>query len=90
MYGVYIFYVDTHALVHFVDEDKTSIVPLRRLDKKDDLCTGDTCSVAWTDKKKYQGTLIFSGIFLIVSTTFYTNKEIFAWVYFLNGWMIYH
>ena len=54
-------YADTHALVYFLDERKTSIVPLKRVDKKDGMRTGEACDVMWSDKKRYQGTLIFTG-----------------------------
>lgn len=52
LYLLCIFYVDNHALVHFVNEDKASIVPLKQLEKKVGLCTANEYSVVWTDKKK--------------------------------------
>ena len=43
----------THALVNFVDEDLSAIVPMKRLIERD--AEGDTrkfLDVLWTDKKK--------------------------------------
>ena len=59
------FILDTHGLVHFEDEEKSSIVPLKRIDKMDGMHIGDTCFVVWSDKKRYKGKLIFSGIVFI-------------------------
>lgn len=56
------FILDTHALVHFKDDEKSSIVPLKGIDKMDSMCISDTCYVVWSDKKRYKGKLIFSGI----------------------------
>ena len=52
---------DTHALVNFSDENSCSIVPIKRLERKERLHVGDDCHVIWSDKKKYSGTLILSG-----------------------------
>ena len=43
--------VDTHALVHFNDEYTSSIVPLKHLEKQEDLFAGEGCCVIWSDKK---------------------------------------
>ena len=55
---------DSHALVHFHDESTSSIIPLHRIVKEDDLHAGDPCFVVWSNKKKYPGILIFSGTLL--------------------------
>ena len=52
----------------FLDERKTSIVPLKRLVKKLGMRTGDQCDILWSDKKKYQGTLIFTGMIICLIT----------------------
>jgi len=53
-------------LVHFQEEQLSSIVPIKRVEKKEDLCAGENCYVIWSDNKKYPGTLIFSGIDLVL------------------------
>ena len=59
-------FVGTHALVHFQDEDISSIVPVKRIDKVEELSDGDSCFVTWSDRKKYFGTLLLAGSFVIV------------------------
>jgi len=54
----------THALVHFQDEDTSSIVPVKRIDKGEGLSLGELCNVTWSDRKKYMGTLLFAGNFV--------------------------
>ena len=52
----------THALINFVDEDLSAIVPTKRLMERD--AEGDTrnfLDVLWTDKNLYKATLIMSG-----------------------------
>lgn len=56
--------LDSHALVQFINEDdKTSIVPIKRIAKKDELMYQGSCDVIWSNNKKYRGFLIFSGTF---------------------------
>ena len=59
-------FVGTHALVHFQDEDRSSIVPLKCIDKVEELSVGDSCFVTWSDSKKYFVTLLLAGSFVIV------------------------
>ena len=59
-----VLYTDTHALVNFQDEDTSSIVPVNRTDKMEELSLGDMCFVTWSDRKKYKGTLLFAGNFV--------------------------
>ena len=54
--------LDTHALVHFNEDNTSAIVPIKRLVKEDNLTTGHQCSVLWSNRKKYAGTLVCSGI----------------------------
>ena len=58
--------VGTHALVHFQDEDRSSIVPVKCIDKVEELSVGDSCFVTWSDRKKYFGTLLLAGSFVII------------------------
>ena len=53
---------DTHALVYFDSEERSSIVPLKRLEKRDDLFVGESCFVIWSDNKRYSGTLLCAGM----------------------------
>ena len=53
--------LDTHALVHFNEDNTSAIVPIKRLEKEDNLTTGHQCSVLWSNKK-YSGILMCSGI----------------------------
>ena len=55
------YFVDTHALVQFMEDYTSSIVPLERLEKNQELCVGESCFVRWSNGKKYGGTLICSG-----------------------------
>ena len=64
-YYCFNFPIDTHALVYFQEEQLSSIVPIKHVEKKEDLCAGENCYVIWSDNKKYFGTLIFSGIDLL-------------------------
>ena len=58
---LYICLIGMHALVKFVDEDSTAVVPVTRLlqPKADDV--GDFWLVLWTNKKKYKASFIMSG-----------------------------
>ena len=53
---------DTHALVKFLEEDATAIVPVHRIQQKETLEYGGSCGVVWNNKKVYKGFLICSGI----------------------------
>ena len=68
----------THALVHFQDEDTSSIVPVKRIDKGEGLSLGELCNVTWSDRKKYMGTLLFAGNFI-------ESLLIFIGIYFFIG-----
>ena len=52
---------DTHLLVDFFEEERTSLIPIKRVKKKDNLAVGDECGVTWADNKVYIGTVICSG-----------------------------
>ena len=52
---------DTHALVRFIEEDKTAVVPVDRIQRKDTLEYGGSCRVVWSNKKIYKAFLICSG-----------------------------
>ena len=59
---VCIIYLDTHALVNFKVDNSTSIIPLKRVIKTDNLSIGEPCHVVWSNQKKYVGTLMYSGM----------------------------
>ena len=49
--------------MQFIDEDNvTSIVPIKRIVKKDELVYKGSCDVVWSNNKKYRGFLMFSGM----------------------------
>ena len=52
---------DTHALIKFLEEDATAIVPVHRIQKKETLEYGGSCGVVWSNKV-YKSLLICSGI----------------------------
>lgn len=64
---MFVYYLDTHALVNFDTENCSSIVPLKRVERQDGLCDGDPCKVTWSNSKKYNATIICSGIRFIKS-----------------------
>lgn len=57
---------DTHALVQFLDEDATAIVPISRLKDPENLEHGGTCIVKWSNKKEYKALLLCSGLWKFV------------------------
>ena len=61
-----IFYIfqDTHALVRFLEEDSTAIVPVNRIKDKEEFEYGGSCAVLWSNKKVYKAFLICSGMYL--------------------------
>ena len=53
-------FLGTHALVKFVDEDCTAVIPTTRLVQcKEDI--GEFWEVIWANKKKYKVCYIMSG-----------------------------
>lgn len=54
--------IDSHALVRFLEEDSTSIVPLWRIEDKENLEYGGSCRVVWSNKKVYKAFLICTGM----------------------------
>ena len=46
---------DTHALIKFLEEDATAIIPVHRIQKKETLEYGGLCGVVWSNKKVYKG-----------------------------------
>ena len=59
-------YPDTHALVDFLEEDATGIVPVSHLKKKENLEHGGSCLVKWSDEKVYKAFLICTGILCLL------------------------
>ena len=52
----------TYALVNFVDEDLTAIVPTKKLIQRDaEGESGGLWDVLWMDKRKYKAVLVMSG-----------------------------
>ena len=49
MYKLLYLFPDTHGIVQFLDEDTTTIVPIRRLKEQEH---GGSCIVTWSDKKQ--------------------------------------
>ena len=47
-----------------MNEDSTAIVPVGRINHKQELEYNGLCDVIWSDKKKYRAFLIFSGMFI--------------------------
>ena len=57
----------------------SSIVPVNRIDKMEELSLGDMCFVTWSDRKKYKGTLLFAGNFVenhLSSLTYHSLKDL--------------
>ena len=48
--------------MQFQEEDKSGIVPIKRLKPKDVLRVGEECEVIWSDRKVYFGVIICSGM----------------------------
>ena len=61
-------FLDTHALIHFDEENSSSIVPLSQVVREDtgNLYAGHLCAVLWSNKKKYTGKLICSGSIMLM------------------------
>lgn len=53
--------LDTHALVRFLEDERTGLVPVGRIEKKDTLEYNGSCKVKWSNGKKYQAFLLVSG-----------------------------
>ena len=49
MYKLLYSFSDTHAIIQFLDEDTTAIIPIRRLKEQKH---GGSCIVTWRDKKQ--------------------------------------
>ena len=62
--------LDTHVLVDFNEDNTSAIVPIKRLEKVDNLTTGQQCSVLLSNKKKYPGILMCSGVLLACVTVY--------------------
>ena len=54
-------FLDTHALVDFLEKDGTAIVAISQLKKKENLEYGGSCLVLWSEKV-YKAFLICSGL----------------------------
>ena len=59
--AVDLYFSDTHALVKFLDEDCTSIVPVAWIEKKDDIEHNGSSKVKWSNNNLYYAFLLFSG-----------------------------
>ena len=53
---------DTHALVKFLNDERTAIVPVTRIEKKDCIEYNGSCKVKWSNMKTYHAFLLFSGM----------------------------
>ena len=53
---------DTHALVRFLDDQSTAIVPVTRIQKKECVEYNGSCKVKWSNMKTYHAFLLFSGM----------------------------
>ena len=56
---------DTHALVRFLADERTAIVPVSRIVKKDCVEYNGSCKVKWSDMKTYHAFLLFSGTYVL-------------------------
>ena len=65
-------FTDTHVLVQFLDEDKSGIVPIKRIKRKDDLKSGDECKVTWLNKV-YSAVVILSGTNIVYVAVGYSK-----------------
>ena len=68
------YFSDTHSLVKFLDEDCTSIAPVARIEKKDDLEYNGSCKVKWSNNKLYHAFPLFSGAYLCVQFLLLLSK----------------
>ena len=50
-----------YALVEFVEEECTAVVPLQRISKHDDLRAGQRVKVLWDNRKEYPAIFLLSG-----------------------------
>ena len=76
-------FLDTHALVKFIDEDCPGIVSLERLVQKENFEYNGSCRVCWSNGKVYQAFLICAGgkfvcipIFLLIVCLLYLHNTI--------------
>lgn len=67
---------DTHALVDFLEEDATAIVPISHLKKKENLEHGGSCLVLWSEKV-YKAFLICSGLYNLFHMLHFASVSIF-------------
>ena len=58
---VHLPFSDTHALVQFLDDECTAIVPIERVEDKENLEYNGSCKVKWSNRKIYHAFLLFSG-----------------------------
>ena len=54
--------IDSHALVRFLEEDKTAVIPVQRIQQKDTLEYGGSSHILWSNKKRYHAFFICSGM----------------------------
>jgi len=66
---------DTHALVKFLEEDSTAIVPVQRIQQKETLEYGGSCAILWSNKKVYKAFLICSGIQIVLYVLLKSHYE---------------
>lgn len=72
LYGMYNMpFLDTHALVRFLEDKCTAIVPVGSIEKKDNLEYNGSCKVKWSNRKLYYAFLLFSGTEIILYFIFY-------------------
>ena len=68
----------TYAVVNFVEEDRTGVVPLHRI-TGDGLQEGERVTVLWLDKKQYPGIFLFSGENFKISSNVSLSQANDAW-----------
>ena len=61
----------THALIAFVEEKCTAVIPLDRVTRVESVKAGEECIVTWHDRKQYNAVFILSGKFHCFVHRFY-------------------
>ena len=58
---------DTHALIRFLEDERTAIVPVAEIVKKDgQIEYNGSCRVKWSNMKMYHAFLLFSGAYALL------------------------
>ena len=64
--------------LHFNEDNTSAVVPIKRLEKEDNLTTGHQYSILWSNKKKYSGILMCSDILNVHDVCHHTLVTIFC------------